>query len=506
MVVMRLLLALALLAGPGLSEAFGGPPAFYLSLEKPRVEYGKALVVTLHARASKPSLGTLDLSPLARDFVVETPNGIQNDTARRSQSWRILLYPRRPGSLRIPSLEFLGVKTPAKNIDIAPARGRRDRAPIRVTSTIGKTAVWIGQPVRVTLRVTSDYPFALLGSGTSAQDGIDVKTLSFTQRTVSINGTRRTQYRIGWVLYPQVSGKLSLQLPAVSYSRDGIVTRRFFPPQIELHVHALPAFIPPTMPIGHVGLVTSLPQRMFFIEGMTSSLHLRIDTTGLPAPSPWQFLGQIKNTGAIAFYPPERLPRARGESAQAVDYRIPFVPRSMGRVALPTIRLQYFDPSTGKIVTRRQSLGEIISVSRWAIYASLIALLACATLLTGLAYRWTKARWTLYRAYRSAWHTLRNADTPEDMKGALMLIARAESWADHPTLTAWLKHWQTRYPKLTTGTDSVRLLQERLYGQNMTPLHEIRSGLAHLCSQRMPLLRALSHIRGDAADRDVKVP
>jgi hypothetical protein len=76
-----------------------------------------------------------------------------------------------------------------------------------------------------------------------------------------------------------------------------------------------------------------------------------------------------------------------------------------------------------------------------------------------------------------------------------MDVAGAESWPTNLTLAVWLNYWITRYPRLSSVSDDILRLQERLYGQAEVTVDEIRYCLIDICYQRMPLLKILGYIR-----------
>ena len=488
-----LLTLLCWLAWPAIVA--GAVPPFGISVGTAQVEYGKAVYVRLHTRYTQPSLDTLDLSALDRDFVIHARGDVDHGADSGEQSWRIQLYPRRPGELTIPPLAFHGASTKAVTIRVTPAFDRKDNTPIVVSNDVSGTDVWINQAVRVTMQVESSSRYAWLDAETARQSGVEIEALPH-ERHASELDVARTLHRIGWVLYPQTTGTITIQLPAVRYHRDGVITHRFYPPGIELHVRALPAFVPPTMPVGRIELQASMPDRLFMVKRELNFLTLRITSEGTPALYLPGLLTQLNSSRSVTFYPPRSIADEksnRAGSGRDTVYRVPFAPKTIGLVSLPSMRLQYFDPATGKIRTHTQSLGSFIAVSQWIVYAVAAALSVVAIVLLRFAWRWFKRKLQIYRCYRTALRRLRHADTPQAIKTALMEIAGAEFWPTNLTLAAWLHHWATRYPRLSPASvsDSVLRLQGQLYGQTDAALEEIRPCLVDMCYRRVPLLRIM---------------
>jgi hypothetical protein len=474
------------------ATGFGAVPFFGMTVKSGQVEFGKPVYIDLHTRYLQPYLSTLDLSPLDRDFVVETPDNVEHDTDGSQQSWRIRLYPRRPGELLIPPLLFHGYRTEPYRVIVTPSVDHKNNAPLLVSNEVGGTSVWINQAVQVTMQVESDSRYAWLDTETAHQDGIEIVALPETHHTWVQNGVRRTQLRIGWVLYPQTTGTITLQLPPVKYQRDGVITHRFYPPKIQLHVRALPAFVPPTMPVGRMQLEVSMPDKLFLVKRKLVFLSLRIRSEGPPGQYPSEVLRQLKSNQTVTFYPPREMTDENDlqmDNGKEGRYQVPFAPKIMGLISMPSVRLQFFDPSTGKIETQNYSLGKFVAVGQWVVYTGVTILLLGVMVLARFLYRRLKRQLQVYQCYRTALRKLQQARTPGELKSALMDIAGAESWPTNLTLDVWLNYWITYYPRLSSVSDEIQRLQLWLYGQAEVSLDEIRYCLIDICCRRMPLLK-----------------
>lgn len=468
------------------------PPSFRLAVQSTDLEYGKPIRVEVTARDLPADLATLDLTPLDSEFVIETPNDVVRYGRSRLQTWRIRLYPRQPGRLQIPSLAFHGRKTRPLTVEVKPAVDQADKSPMKVSPQLGDTNVWLNQPVHVTVQVDSDSRYAWLESPAAHQDDVEIVAEPPVRHTEMHDGQARTQHRIGWVLYPQTTGTISVQLPRIEYYREGVATHRFYPPRLVLHVRALPAFVPPTMPIGRMQLDVSVPHALFLVKNKLDFFTLRIHGEGPPGQRPSGVLRQLKSSSDITIYPARELvgtvPVYEG-GEQEVAYQVPFAPQSMGRVSLPGIRLQYFDPDTGKIETQFQPLGRFIVLDQWMVYAGVVILMLLAAWFGGFAYRYSKRQLRLYTAYRKALRTFAHASTPQEMRSGLMEIARGECWPGNLTLAAWQIQWSRCYPQLSSVSASIERLQAWLYGRAETNLQDIRPVLIDVCQRRVPLLR-----------------
>lgn len=471
---------------------FGAEPPLRVVAAASDVEYGKPITLDLFTRGLQPNLNTLDMSVLDQDFTVETRDSVERDTETGQQHWQIRLYPRRPGELWIPSLSFRGEKTEPVKLHVSSAVDGKDDSPMQVSSEISDTSVWINQAIRVVIQIESDSRYAWLETGTAQNDGLEIVSLPRTRTTRVSDGKQRALHRIGWVLYPQVPGTLTVQLPPVTYQRDGVITHRFYPPKIELHVRALPAFVPPTMPIGRMQLDATLPDQFFLVRQELAFLTLRVTSEGPPDQRASALLRQLKSDHTVVFYPSrESVDEGERDTINVNErtYQVPFAPKAMGLISLPSVRLQYFDPSTGKIETYTQPLGRFLSVSQWVVYTVLVALMFVLYRLMNTFYRWAGHKYHVYLAYRQALYRLQQASTPQELKAGLMDIADGECWTNHLTLAVWLERWVGRYPQMSFVAESVHQLQNWLYSQTAASLEEVRPSLIDACYRRMPLLK-----------------
>ncbi len=488
-----LLMAVAALAVPAPGAA--ATPLFGLGVEQPRVEFGKPFLLELHTRDRQPQLDTLDLAPLRRDFVVETQDSVSRDASGR-QSWRIRLYARRPGALTLPPLTFDGVSTPPLKLTATAAVAGRH--PLRVSSEVGGTDVWVNQPVMVLLQVESGDPFASLITSVPQVEGVEIVPLRRPARSVVADGAQRSRQSVGWLLYPQTAGRFAIQLPPVDFQSDGIVTHRFYPPRVVLHARPLPAFVPPTMPVGRMELEAALPAWPLLLQRQLAFLTLRVHSDGPPGRYPYEVLRQLRSGRAITFYPPRQIPGAgSGQEGLGSEqtFRVPFAPNGIGVIALPPVRLQYFDPGTGKIVTNTLRPGSFLAVAWWMVVLAAALLLPGALLALRSLWRWLRQQWRTYRGYCRALDGLEQAGTPDALKAALMEIAEAESWPANLTLAAWRHRWLMRYPRLTATAHGVHRLEQWLYGGSAAAVNEIRPCLVAACYRRVPLLLLRSALR-----------
>lgn len=382
---------------------------------------------------------------------------------------------------------------PVETVVVSSRSGQVD-ASIPGSIEISDASVWINQAVYVTLRIESESPYVSLDAGDVRLDGMDVQAQAQVRHPVETGRGARTVHQLSWVIFPHVIGEFEIELPPVRYRRDGVVTHLIHVPGIPLHVRPLPAFVPPTLPIGRMGLDVSLPKDLFLVKHKLNFLELAISTRNPPGRKPVELLRQLRSDEALTFYPPRNLAGEDGEAGSGRDemhYQVPFASGATGWVPLPTLRLQYFDTATGKIVTEDHPLGGYVAIAQWMIHTGAVLLLLIVAAALRYLYRGFKRHLHAFRSYRAALNGLARAETPADLKSALMHIAVAESWPANLTLLSWLRCWARRYPRKSRVADAILRLQDAHYGGQGIGIEELRAGLMDTCYERMPILRII---------------
>ncbi len=465
-----------------------------LRLKSRSIEFGDPLRLELRAAASAPPLERIDLGPLRARFAVEIPADVDTASQPGEQRWDLRLYPRRPGALTIPSLSLGGSRTPAVPVVATPAVDHTDQVPIGVSAQVSNTSVWVNQPVTVAMTIDTGSRFAQLDAEAMQQDGLEIVGPTLVSRAAGPQGVR---YTLRWRIYPQAAGVRALQLPPARYARDGVVTHRFYPPPLQLHVRPLPSYVPPTMPVGRVRIDATLPDRLFLVNHRLAFLALRISERGPPGENHAALLRQLSSSRTLRFYPPRTIRHADEDAgaSRSTVYEIPFAAQSMGLLHLPPIRVQYFDPATGKIRTRTEALGTLVVFDPWLVYAGRAALAVLALWLLRRLALYLQAKWRRYRRYAAALQTLREGDTPDSLQSALREMATAEGWQGNITLAAWSTNWQRCFPRLSSVSESVLQLQAALYGGAHADHGAIRAALIEACHRRVPPLKAGETLR-----------
>ena len=164
-----------------------------------------------------------------------------------------------------------------------------------------------------------------------------------------------------------------------------------------------------------------------------------------------------------------------------VNHTIPFKPLSNGLTNLPSLKIQYFDPTTGKLESVVHRSKRPISMGNPTRILAIFILLVILIYLWKRLYRYIHSR-VIYRNRRhNALEMIKGATTKDDVLTGLQLLAGAEGWPANLTLSKWLECWQTKYLTEPQLNESIQSLSDFCYGLTKeTTLQAIIASLTRL--------------------------
>jgi hypothetical protein len=430
--------------------ALGSEAALELELDRVDAELGRSVHVRLTARGTAQPLDAIDLSALAEDFAVDKLSRRTGDTGEEvsdaAQTLTLVLRPRRAGMLTVPALSLDGLRSVPQALSVRPAGV--DDGVIDPLTQVSSMTVWQRQQVMVSVEIRTPQPFASLEAEPWAPAGFEVVPLPASRERGRSPDHRLETLRMGWALYPLNGGVQTVELPQVRYVRNGVAQRVFALPLLHLQVRDLPIYVPPTLPVGSVELASSLGGPFILRTGALVDWRIRLSSDELP---PWRLpavLKQVRSDGATKVFSArsERsmAPDPRGVHGEAVHH-VPMKPLRSGLLNLPPLRVQYFDPHSGRLIVltrpgeRRLALGPW-----WLLLLGTPALLGTYMLLRR-GWRWWHLRQRRRSQRREALAQLSVAETPEEIRAALMRFGGSENWPLNITLGSWLARWRAQF-------------------------------------------------------------
>lgn len=441
-------------------------PQLLVHTDNNEIEYGRPLRVEIIGIELKEKLSAINIKPLYEQYEVIPDYSAHNVRDKRwpnqtVQRMQFKLYARKTGKITIPVLSVGNVHSKEKHINVIP--GNTQLRDINFTSQ----TPYVHEQVIVKITLQSDSSNARLNIRKSAKNSsFDVVPLEFSRKKSEKN---KYFLEVGLSVTPLVSGKLAFILPAIEYSVDGVLRKLFYFPTQSINVHQLPAYLPPTIPVGPVSVDSKIPATDIFTTGSLYYWTIKIiantsNTYRLPP-----VLQQIKSNSTIQYFPAESIRQTyitQGKTVSEVKHVIPFKILSSGIFQLPILQLQYFDPDSGTIKSSYYRVPKAYALSLfWKASLSFILSILAIVILTKLYQAWTRWKSSAEKILRAK-ELLHNAENLSGIKDSLKLIAEAEHWPVNTTLTQWQKCWSEKYISNKHFTELITEISEASYKNN----------------------------------------
>ena len=315
----------------------------------------------------------------------------------------------------------------------------------RVEAKLLLAKVWQRQQVILSVEATTTDEFARLE--TQALDLSDFEVIDLPYTALKSEKDKRT-IKVGWILFPLVAGRYEIELPKIYYRPSSGQRKKLKIPVKILKVKALPSYVPPTMPVGKVLIENSLESGKFGRLHTTKTLtnwDIKVITSGvLPQTIP-PVLRQIKMHRALEILPETSKKSAR-KTFEGLEntrhYQLPIKALKSGRLSLPELSIQYFDPQDN-------TLKKVLSKppTHWVLNSYLQLLLAIVTLMLVLqaffkTFKKISAVIKKQQNIRHAKNRVQQARNYTELRDALKHYAQANGWQENATLEQWLGNWQ----------------------------------------------------------------
>jgi hypothetical protein len=452
-----------------------------ITVENNEVELGQPVWLTLRSDQTAVSLNTLDLSAWQDQVVLPRAFDANLGADKHQQTLRLHVYPLHKGQLTLPGLHFLYHTTPPLRINVVAAQDSKRHTPIDFDYQVSTTTPWQQQQVIVACRVTLDNAYAVFKQAAGNPKGVQV--LPMRQRAIAQAGT--TQYQLGWVLVPARAGKLHVRLPPIQYVRDGVVTHQFYVPPLHLVVQARPAWLPGTIPVGRVQVTDYALARSWLTTSVLSQLRLQLRVDGMAAAVIPDYAQQLHSGADLQYYAAQRKILTTIDHAgiqHDLRYAIPLVAKHIGIYRLPDLRLQYFDPGSGRLTTTHIPGPAVVIVNVWLQGLFLLLLLAGLLWLLRRLLRWWLNYWRRYRAYQTALQLLPQSQSVSAIRRVMQIMAQAEG--ESANFSYW--QWQSRMAVLTSLAQHVPVtaLNAACYGRAELEFAPLLQVLTRICRQR----------------------
>lgn len=446
-----------------------------LIIEKSRVEFGQFSKAELYGINLDRKLSDIDLHELEENFGVvidETVEQVDDDRwpGKIVQLIELRLYPRQTGKIDIPALQFAKSRSDPQSLMVVPEIGEIEIADsnMNINIKMSSSRPWQRELVTALVEINTTESFVTLQADALVLEGFDVFPIAPKSEKIVSNGTTYYKLSIGWALFPLLEGDYNIELPAIEFRQFSQTIRSYFLPKQALTVRRLPAYIPPTMPVGKIILLSDLTSDKILYPNRLSSFNIRVKGEGVSPRWVPSLRSQLSSSSQLTFYTikTERTSTASRDSVRTtVTHHIPFKAVHSGRTQLATLQTQYFDPVSAKIVNvEHRTLPVYVLALAWRVLFFVFALLLLATAIRKIYLQ--SIRWYTRRALRlAAYIELQSANTPSEIRKALNEVSVSEGWSSNLTLTAWLDRWQSNF----TNNEQMKLqllrLSEACYGK-----------------------------------------
>jgi hypothetical protein len=278
--------------------------------------------------------------------------------------------------------------------------------PVWLSWRVEPASPWVRQATQLTLEACAAGLLQWQRPEVPAGAGFLLRPLGETEVETTRDGVRCTATRWRWSLLPTASGSLQIPVPVLQATRFG-TPLRFAAPALEIRAQPLPAWLPEDVPVGALAMEPAADGAQAVVG---RPWPLRFVVTGEIAPRVLQDLlqAQLPHGGPWSAYPPEIRPLPDGGPASRQEVTLYARPAQAGVLAMPALRLGWFDPGSGRI-EQAQLPSRRIAVAhaplaagwRWAAASALVLLIALLAWAVWRRCRWRLARRRLQRALRA---------------------------------------------------------------------------------------------------------
>lgn len=324
--------------------------------------------------------------------------------------------------------------------------------------------IWQRQQLLLTLQVNTDDTFSRLEADDFTMKGWHV--IPFPMK--SVEGQDETQLTLKWAIYPFASGKQSIQLPEIRY-RPNRGRKQILPTKkITIQVQKLPIYIPPTMPVGNIKLESSWNDGVYKHNNELAEWRVKVLAENVVEQTMPPIKQQIKSTESLYILPIQSFASTSMTEEGVInqrDYIIPVKALSNGKIDIPKIEVQYFDPIKAKLEKVTLNPPFIISLNKIVFWVgSLFILFSLLLLLLRLLFLAEKFL-SIYCQKKQAIELLNKASNYQQVRSAVNQLSIVEGWEPNQSLSEFLQNWEKKFGKSIRLQEKVVSLQMKYFSR-----------------------------------------
>ncbi len=466
-------------------------PQLILELDKNEVQLGDAINAELYGIGLSKKISSIDFGALNNNFSlsVEETTEVSDDPRWPKQSVQTMslkLYPRKTGKLPISPLTFADANSLPDHI-VATKPGIKSRAGIigiDRSLTLSSSQPWQRQQTMIDVKLSIADTFVSLNVDDLKVAGFEVFKLPEESEVIDGTNGKYTILHARWALFPLLSGEHTIDLPGIQLRKSGRILGTYYFPLQKIDAKALPPYIPPTMPVGEITIHSTLTEKLFIFPGNLNFWDITLTGNGVSPNWMPPLLRQIQSNRHFDFLPvqaQQKLSNGQAGLQSDVSYHIPFKAKVSGYWHFPELRIQYFEPHSGKIIVRQFQPQGILTLGLFSRSILGIAFFFLLFLVTTYLYRKISAFIAHAQLVRLAFMQLQQAHSAKEIRIALHTLSLAEGWSQNMTLQDWARHWQSRFPVKADFTMLIDQLSRACYGNK--PEFEINTFRTKLLTQ-----------------------
>ena len=323
---------------------------------------------------------------------------------------------------------------------------------------LSKNNVWQRQQVLISLDVVTDDPFARLDSQEFALKGFTV--IPFKQQRTTVKN--ETILSMKWAVFPFVVGDYHLELPRIRYRPNSGRPEKLTLPTLPIKVRRLPIYVPPTMPVGEIELESSWNNGLWVSTKQLLDWNIKVIANNVVKQTLPPLSRQLKTTESLQIFPMQQTSQTQQSDQGIINqqlYKIPLKALSSGKLELPNIQIQYFEPESGKLQKASIKPPFVIALRywmQWFLVLLLVALLKITPKLNSIHRKFLNRQQAL--------QALKQAENYQQIRSAINRFSITKNWEENITLSEFVQHWE----KENSNDTRLRTLLESLKAQQFS--------------------------------------
>jgi len=322
--------------------------------------------------------------------------------------------------------------------------------------------VWQRQQALITLEVLTDDPFSRLEVEEFQQKGFSIR--AFPLKRVEAKTT--TRLILKWLVFPFMAGKQVLKLPEIVYRPNRGRKQKLSLDDIEIQVRQLPIYVSPTMAVGKIQLKSIWENTWFINTQALTEWQIQVIGTNVTNQTMPPIKRQILSNKSLKIFPIQATSKVLQTESGIINqrtYKIPFKALENGKLNLPVVEIQYFEPESGKLQNTKIKPPFVVALNQglfWFLFliAVLISLFVFIKLLLLLINFLVKSS-----REKQAIKLLNKAQSYSQLRSAVIQLSAVEGWSDNLSLPKFLQQWETKFGKAPRLEEKLEKLQRQYF-------------------------------------------